>query len=331
MLLKNVINISIASILITLVVGFADIATTSQYRLFFLYSIPVLLTSFYSSAYYSLFLGCLSTSFILVSSYVDHGELHGYNYWNAAMILLIFISITILTRLLSRKKLVENEKIFLEEKNRILSASLEEKEVLIRESNHRIKNNLQALNSLITITAGDDRSTLVVKLQNRIQTFTVLYDKLSYASGTTAKIPLRGYLEEIIQLIIKNYDIPRDDIVVAISGGDFQVYVKSASLFGMIINELVTNSIRHGFEDLANAQKKITLRIVIEENALIMMYGDNGRGFDYSSISPDKQHLGSHLINALTKQLGGELSHNGEEESSYVFTFHDALAHGIIC
>ncbi len=316
------IGISIATILFTLMVGFADIATTSQFRLFFFYSIPIILSSFYLSSYYSLFISCVSTVFILASSYYDHGHLHVHHFWNAGMMLVVFISITVLSRSLSRKQKVENEKILLQEKSRMLTASLEEKEMLIRETHHRMKNNLAALSSLLALTDACDRDTLMVKLRNRIQTFSVLYEKLSYSEDSVSMIQLDDYLGGIIDLIIQNYDIPRNAIEVGITGGDFHVHSKPASLIGLIINELVTNSIRHGFKNMRDMVKIITLEFSVREGSvLIMRYSDNGPGFDYGNLPPAERHLGVHLLDSISKQLQGEVRHDGGQSSGFTFIF----------
>ncbi len=319
---NNKINIIGSTILFTLIVGFADIITTSQYRLFFFYSIPIIVSSLYFSMYYSLFLSCLSILFILASSLIDHGDLHVYHFWNVGMMLVIFISITYLTKSLSNKRIIENEKIFLEEKNRILADSLNEKEMMIRETHHRIKNNLASLSSLISLTEAADNDALALKLNNRIQTFSVLYEKLSYSEENVSGIQLNEYLEGIIDLIIQNYDIPRNAIEVGIAGGDFHVHSKPASLIGLIINELATNSIRHGFKDMQDTVKTITLEFSMRGDLLIMRYSDNGPGFDYNNLPPAERHLGVHLLDSISKQLEGEVRHDGGRSSGFTFTFN---------
>lgn len=313
----------VITMMLAFIVGFADIVTTSQYRLFFFYTIPIIISSLYINAYYSFFLSCLSTFFIMASSYIDQGALHLFHFWNAGMMLIIFISITFMTRSISKKRIIENEKILLQEKTRMLTASLEEKEMLIRETHHRIKNNLATLSSLISLTDAANSDTLIMKLKNRIQTFTVLYNKLSYAGKDDSQLLLDDYMRGIIDLIIQNYDIPRGSIEVAISGGDFHINAKSASLFGLIINELATNSIRHGFKNMQNEKKIVTVQFSNEGNMVIMRYGDNGPGFDYNSLAADERHLGVYLIDSLTKQLGGEVSHDGGVSSGFTFTFND--------
>lgn len=321
--INNKIILVFGTILLTLIIGFADIATTSRYRLFFFYSIPIILSSFSISASYSLFLSCVSIIFILISSLIDHGSLHLFHFWNAGMMLVIFMSMTFMTRSLGKIKRVENEKKILQEKTGMLAASLEEKEMMIRETHHRIKNILATLSSLIALTDAGDSDTLIMKLKNRIQTFTVLYEKLSYTGDTVSKILIKDYLEGILLLIVQNYDVPHDSIEIAITGGDFHTNAKSASLLGLIINELATNSIRHGFKNMQNEKKTVTVRFSNEGNTLIMRYGDNGPGFDYNGLSNDERHLGVYLIDSLTKQLGGEVSHDGGRSSGFTFTFND--------
>jgi len=213
--------------------------------------------------------------------------------------------------------------VFLQEKTGMLSASLVEKEMLIREAHHRIKNNLASLSSLISLTEAADSDALIVKLKNRNQTFSVLYEKLSYSGENLSRIQLNEYLEGIIDLIIQNYDFSRDSIEVGISGGDFQIKSKPASLIGLIINELATNSIRHGFKDMRDMKKIITVSFSIMESVMTMRYDDNGPGFDYNNLALEERHLGVHLINSITKQLEGEVRHDGGRSSGFTFTFNN--------
>lgn len=322
-ILDNRLSIIIITIILTSIVGVADIITTSQYRLFFFYFIPIMLSSIYFNVYYSLFLSCFSTFFILVSSYIDYGSLNATHFWNAGMMLVIFISISYMTRSLSTKQMIVKEKLFLEMKNRMLDESLREKEVMIRETHHRIKNNLTTLNSLISLTKAGDSDTLVMKLKNRIQTFIMLYDTLSYSEESISKVKLKEYIAGIIDLIKQNYDIPNDGIEVTIDGGDFYATPKSASLFGLMINKLATNSIRHGFGAIQHQKKMITVKFSIEDNILFMKYCDNGPGFNHDSLESDDRHLGLFLINSLSRQLGGEVQHDGGRSSGFTFMFTD--------
>jgi len=301
----------LGTILLTMLIGILDIVTTSQYRLFFFYILPVIIASFYMNICYSFFLSWVSTLFILVSVYVDHHALHIKHFWNAGIMLIIFSSISYFSRLLHRIRSIEKEKAFIEEKNIILDTSLKEKEMLIRETNHRMKNNLSMISSLIKLSAGVDREKMIMNLTNRIQAFSILYEKLSYSSNENAKIMLQGYLEDIVDLIIETDDRARDQISYAIAGADFYVALKSASLLGLIINELATNSIQHAFRNMEGVPKAI--KVIFSEGypGLIMACSDNRPDFNFYNKAEVGNHVGFLLLNSISKQLGGEVRYRG--------------------
>lgn len=312
------------TILLTLIVGFIDIVITSHYRLYFFYIIPLIMSSFYVNVRYSVFLCCVSVCFIITSNIIDHGFSQVHLFWNAGMMLVIFLAIIYLTNMLSKMKFIESEKKFIQEKNEMLLVSLREKETLIRETHHRMKNQLAMLGSLIKLSAGGDSDALIRKLSDRIQTFSVLYEKLTYSQDTGLRIRLYDYIEEIVGLIFLNHDVPRDSITCAIAGGDFYIKAKSASLLGLIINELVTNSIKHAFGEDADTVKRIDIDISCGDRDLLIAYGDTGPGFDYHNARSREGHIGFLLVESLTKQLGGVVRYEGGQGSRFIFQFADA-------
>ncbi|MBN2158948.1 MAG: sensor histidine kinase [Spirochaetes bacterium] len=320
-LFSNKIIIIGITIALTIIVGFADIATTSHYRLYFFYVIPIFISAFFLNMSFGFVISFVSALFIIVSSYIDRQLLHAYYLWNAGMMLVIFMSITYLTKLLNSMKNVGKEKSFIEEKNRILVSSLQEKELLIRETNHRMKNNLSMLASLIKLSSGVDSAALIMKLSNRIRTFSVLYERLSYSVENGAKLNLNNYLKEIIDLIIQNFDIEKDTISCAIAGADFLVHAKTASLMGLVINELVTNSIQHAFAGMRDTMKEIFINYSKNDEGLIMTYADNGPGYNYANSRQSEGHIGFLLIESITKQMGGEIRPGSDASAELIFVF----------
>ncbi len=321
----HTISIVLVTILLTILIGILDIVTTSQYRLFFFYIIPIIIASFHLKIWYSIFLSCVSTLFIVVSVYIDHHALYLNHFWNAGMMLIIFLSISYFARLLNRIRFIEKEKAFIEEKNSILNISLEEKEMLIRETNHRMKNNLAMLSSLIGLSGGTDSKKLIVNLNNRIQTFSILYEKLSYSKNNEMRIMLNGYLGEIVDLIFKTSEIPRAQLTYAITGDDLHVSLKSATLLGLIINELATNSIQHAFKEMPDMPNSINIKILKGDRVITMVYCDNGPGFNCQDVAAKEGHIGFLLMNSISKQLGSEVRYTGGKCSEFTFIFSDLL------
>jgi len=321
---NNKIIISIGTILLTVIVGVADIVTTSQYRLYSFYVVPIILAAFFFHPWYSILLSSISTLFILASKYIDIHSLRAGNYWNAAMMMFVFLSIVFLAKLLGKKKNIENEKVFFEEKSGLLADALREKELLIREMYHRTKNHLSALASLINLSRAADSDALISRLNARIQTFTLIYNKLSYTDNSSSKIILCDYIRELIRLIIESFGMPPDSVGCTVTGGDIRATARSVSLLGMIINELVSNSIKHAFKGKQNEKNKINVNCELRENRLVITYSDNGPGFRYDDLGMTGGHLGVHIIDSLSKQLGGEVNFDPARPSEFTLVFNDA-------
>ncbi|MBN1496699.1 MAG: ATP-binding protein [Spirochaetes bacterium] len=251
-------------------------------------------------------------------------SLRAGNYWNAAMMMFVFLSIVFLTKMLGRKKNVENEKAFFEEKSGLLADALREKELLIREIYHRTKNHLSTLASLINLSHAADSDALISRLNARIQTFTLLYNKLSYTDDSASKIILCDYIEDLIRLIIESFGMPPDSVDCTVTGGDIRATTRSVSLLGMIINELVSNSIKHAFKGKQNETKKINVNCDLHENRLVITYSDNGPGFSYNDLGKTGGHLGVHIIDSLSNQLGGDVDFDPARPSEFTLVFQDA-------
>lgn len=306
---------------LTVIAGSADVLTSSQYRLFPFYIIPIIISTYYLNIYYSIFLSFVSIFFILLSFYNDFSSIVMHQLWNSLMTLIAYIIIIYLTKILTHRKSIEKEKRFLEEKNSILDLSLKEKEMLIRETHHRIKNNLASINSFISLADAEEDNIFLKKLNNRIQVYTVLYEKLSYSEETGSRVIISEYLSEVIGLIFQSFEINKDEIECSLTGGDFYIGTNHASLIGIIINELVTNSLKYAFNEKTDFKKAIYTGISLVDGDLNISYGDNGPGCNFSKMELSEKHIGMLLIDSITKQLGGDMIYDNSHGSEFKFVF----------
>jgi two-component sensor histidine kinase len=306
---------------LTAIAGSADILTSSQYRLFPFYIIPIIISTYYLNIYYSIFLSLVSVLFILISVYSDFSTIEIHQIWNSLMTFIAYIVIIYITKILTHHKSIEKEKRYLEEKNKILDQSLKEKEMLIRETHHRMKNNLSSINSFISLADAEEDNEFLKKLNNRIQIYTILYEKLSYTEETGSRVVISEYLHEIIGLIFQSFDVKEDDVEYSLTGGDFYIGTNHASLIGIIINELVTNSLKHAFNEKTDFKKAIYIRISQLNGELNISYSDNGPGCNLSRMDLSEKHIGMLLVDSITNQLGGDMIYDNSHGSEFKFVF----------
>jgi len=188
-----------------------------------------------------------------------------------------------------------------------IRASLHEKEVLLREIHHRIKNNFQIILSLISLQVryfADERDIrLMRQTQQRIRSIAVVYEKL-YVSERISTIRLDEYIRDLSDEIFRTMDV-ESGLSITKDLEPVEVPVSTAITCGIIINELLTNVVKHAFEPGSGG------RIVIEcstgSGEVVLGVSDNGRGLPQGARPAESESMGFQLIHALASQIGGEL------------------------
>ncbi len=194
-----------------------------------------------------------------------------------------------------------------------LRGQFEEKEMLLREVHHRIKNNMSSVQALLRMQAElIDNSEALVALEDaasRLQSMMVLYDKL-YRQGTVESMSAAEYLPALIAEILSVF--PGGEKVRLHSEIDDIIFdAQELSSLGIMTNELVTNSLKHGFLDQKEGHISVVLRRQSEQQ-LEFIYRDNGVGIPESAISGKAEGLGFMLIRSMVDQFGGTLELSGE-------------------
>lgn len=190
-------------------------------------------------------------------------------------------------------------------KTQKLEIALEEKEVLLRELNHRVKNNMQTIISLIRLQNDEIQDSkinlLLSTIQNRISAMSHLHELL-YRKDTITFVDAYEYFERIVFEIQQSFE---HEIEVEYDT-NCTLNAESAIYCGLIINELLTNSFKHAFDE--NESGFIKIDFLKNDNEYILIYSDNGKGYDPSL---KKESLGLILIETLTKkQLKAQLNIN---------------------
>jgi len=209
-----------------------------------------------------------------------------------------------------------------------IKASLREKEVLLREIYHRVKNNLQVVSSLLSLQSGyvqDPRDReIFLESQNRIRSMSLVHENL-YKSSNLARIEFGHYVRNLISDLIRSYGILSDQIVLTLDINDIELGVDVAIPCGLMINEMVSNSLKHAFKEPPSGGKKweITVRLKLEGDVLYRLeVADNGPGFaDKPAPLSDPATLGLQLITILAEQLDGKVTMQQKNGTRYVVEF----------
>jgi PAS domain S-box-containing protein len=201
--------------------------------------------------------------------------------------------------------------------------SLKEKEVLLQEIHHRVKNNMQIVSSLLTLQSQniEDKKykDIFIDSQNRIQTMALIHEKL-YQSKSIAQINFKEYIEGIVSNILESYCI-KSNIKIDINIENIQINIDSAVPCGLIINELVTNSLKYAFPE--GRQGKIQISLKSNDNNMIQLsISDDGIGISKDMDIRNTKSLGLHLVTALAEgQLQGKIILNREIGTEFQIIF----------
>ncbi len=203
-----------------------------------------------------------------------------------------------------------------------MKQSLREKEALLREIHHRVKNNLAVVSSLLSLEARKIKDAGVKSLfeesQQRVRSMALVHEKL-YQTKDLSSINFEGYIKSIVSDIISMYRIDTSAITTEINIRDIELDLESAVPCGLIINELLTNAFKHAFPK--NRRGVLSVNFTKTDGAYTLTIKDNGvglpEGFDYKEAST----LGLQLVNILTDQLGGTLRIKSDKGTEAVVAF----------
>ncbi len=185
--------------------------------------------------------------------------------------------------------------------------SLQEKEILLREIHHRVKNNLQIISSLLHLQAATDKSgaqrDLFVESQNRILTMALVHEEL-YRSDDLASIDLLAYMRKLVDRLVSAMG-DRRRVQGVVDGETVALTIDAAIPNGLIVNELVTNSLKHAFGQ--GEDGRISISVSRSGETAILEIADTGRGLPEGYDFRTAKSLGLQLVVRLVKQLHGNI------------------------
>ncbi|MGV8118572.1 MAG: sensor histidine kinase [Candidatus Xenobiia bacterium LiM19] len=202
-----------------------------------------------------------------------------------------------------------------------IKASLKEKEILLREVHHRVKNNLQLMASLLHIQADHTKDPGIQKYyeesKNRIKSMALVHEYL-YCSDTLSQINLGNHIRTIATYLGRNYR--RYDLNFSFELDTVYLPIDIAVPCGLIVNELVSNAIKHGLHDIADGTLHITLK-GSENNQVILTIGDNGCGFPEHLDFKESPSMGLQLVNDLVEQIDGTVELDSSSGTTFIMKF----------
>jgi two-component sensor histidine kinase/sensor domain CHASE-containing protein len=206
-----------------------------------------------------------------------------------------------------------------------IKGSLKEKEMLLKEIHHRVKNNLQVVSSMLKIQAeySQDKKTVEMfqESQNRVRSIALIHEML-YQSKNLSKIDFSEYIQPITTNLMRTYGVDPIRIKLNINVKDVFMDLDRAIPCGLIINELFSNVLKHAFPEGRQGEVLIDL-FQQSSQEFTLLIKDNGVGLPIGMDFKNTDSLGLQLVNALVDQLGGTIVFEGRMGTTFRITFHN--------
>ena len=203
-----------------------------------------------------------------------------------------------------------------------IKQSLKEKEILVKEVHHRVKNNLQVISSILSLqssyTKNKQTIELLKEIQNRVKSMAFIHESL-YQSKDLTQINFSEYISTLSTNLLHSYITKEKEIDLKIDAPRLYLSLDQSIPCGLIVNELVSNSFKYAFEK----RKKGLVKIVVKEvkNEIRIVISDDGIGLPKSIDYKNTESLGLQLVTALAEQLSGKIKLSRTGGTKYTLTF----------
>jgi PAS domain S-box-containing protein len=216
------------------------------------------------------------------------------------------------------------------QKEQRIHTALKEKDVLLGEIHHRVKNNLQIIYSLLDLQSvhiSDEKALAMVRdSQNRIRSMAQIHQTL-YQSKDFAEVDFGHFLDSIVPTLVTSYGIDSDKITLSVDAEEVRLPIEAAIPCGLAVNELITNALKHAFRPGEGGTIEVALREG-EAGEVLLSVSDNGVGVPDDIDIANTTTLGLQLVALLADQLGGRLSMRRAGPTRFVLRFPTGRAAG---
>jgi two-component sensor histidine kinase/ligand-binding sensor domain-containing protein len=224
-------------------------------------------------------------------------------------------------------KLLQANELINQQKNS-LSKRNQEKETLLKEIHHRVKNNLQIITSLLSLQSlniNDEKvKALFSNSQNRINSMALIHEML-YQNNNLSRINFRDYISQLFDILVSTFKGRDHNIKLELDVPEIYLNVDTAIPLGLLINEIVTNSLKYAFVDNETGLLYINISETENKNYLLKI-GDDGPGFPDETDIKTLNSLGLKLINKLIRQIGGDIKRDKNNKgTNYIINFKQVL------
>jgi two-component sensor histidine kinase len=189
----------------------------------------------------------------------------------------------------------------------VLESALKEKEILLSEIHHRVKNNFTVITSLLGLHINNSSDptlkNILIESRKRILSMALVHEKL-YQNKTFSGISFDAYLNELLPLIKAGGEKTSESVQIQVNAAPVLVDIVKAVPLGLLVNELVSNSLKHAFK--GGLFGTIQIELSASETDIVLIYRDDGKGFDFYGHLHSSETMGIVLINLLLRQLKAE-------------------------
>jgi two-component sensor histidine kinase len=237
-----------------------------------------------------------------------------------SIIFYITYQYTLLHSISENKILNSNQE--LEIQNQQIKKQNHEKEILLKEIHHRVKNNMQIISSLMNLQSksiNDDTAISVLKeSQGRIKTMMLLHQRLYLSEQNFSTLNFKTYLSDLVEDIDKTLNTNKNKTEINIEIPEITIDIDTAIPIGLIVNELCTNAYKYALSENGKLRIKLSIK---NENEICLEIADNGPGLKSEFNSENANTFGFRLILMLIKQLKAEINYTFENGAKFVITF----------
>jgi PAS domain S-box-containing protein len=225
-------------------------------------------------------------------------------------------SILIIASDITKRKIAENN----------IKSSLSEKKILLQEIHHRVKNNMQIISSLLNLQIQyvdeEEARNVLKESQNRVKSMAMIHEKL-YQSNDLTRINFVDYIESLISNLFYSYNVRTSIIKSILLIDDVSLNIETAVPCGLIISEIVSNSLKYAFPNLKGGNIVVSLKAKEDEYELIVK--DNGIGLPDEIDLNNLESLGLRLVKSLSDQIDGKLKINRENGTEFNIKFKELV------